>query len=49
VAELQALLDRHHEGARQPLYASTTDLPIAIDKTGAEKATPEDEFVWWPN
>lgn len=49
VAELQALLDKHHKDARPPLYASTTDLPIAIDKTGAEKAGPEDEYIWWPN
>ncbi|MFN3912418.1 sulfatase-like hydrolase/transferase [Hyphomonas sp.] len=49
VAELQALLDRHHDGARGPLYASTTDIPVAIDKTGAEKAEPGDEYVWWPN
>ena len=49
VAELQALLDRHLDGARQPLYASTTDIPVAIDKTGAEMAEPGDEYVWWPN
>lgn len=49
VAELQALLDRHHENARAPLYASTTDIPVAIDKTGADELTAEDEIVWWPN
>lgn len=49
LAELQALLDRHHEGARAPLYASTTDVPVAIDKTGADEVTAEDEIVWWPN
>lgn len=49
LAELQALLDRHHEGARAPLYASTTDVPVAIDKTGADELTAEDEIVWWPN
>jgi len=49
LAELQALLDRHHEGARAPLYASTTDIPVAIDKTGADELTAEDEIVWWPN
>ncbi len=49
LAELQALLDRHHENARAPLYASTTDIPVAIDKTGAEEVTAEDEIVWWPN
>ncbi|MEX1252282.1 MAG: sulfatase-like hydrolase/transferase [Hyphomonas sp.] len=49
LAELQALLDRHHAGARAPLYASTTDIPVAIDKTGADEVTAEDEIVWWPN
>jgi len=49
LAELQALLDRHHAGARAPLYASTTDIPVAIDKTGAEELTAEDEIAWWPN
>ncbi len=49
VAELQALLDKHHAGARAPLYASTTDIPVAIDKTGADKAGPDDEYIWWPN
>jgi len=49
VAELRALLDKHQTGARAPLYASTVDLPIAIDMTGADKSGPEDEYVWWPN
>jgi hypothetical protein len=49
LAQLQALLDRHHENARAPLYASTSDIPVAIDKTGTEKLTAGDEFVWWSN
>lgn len=49
LAQLQALLDRHHENARAPLYASTSDIPVAIDKTGAEELTAGDEIVWWPN
>jgi arylsulfatase A-like enzyme len=49
LAELQDLLDKHHAGARAPLYASTTDIPVALDKTGADKAGPDDEYVWWPN
>lgn len=48
-AELQALLDAHHRGRRQPLYASTTDLPVMVDKTLAERFAPGDEFVYWPN
>lgn len=49
LAQLQALLDRHHENARAPLYASTSDIPVSIDKTGAEELTAGDEIVWWPN
>lgn len=49
LAELQALLDKHHKNARAPLYASTTDVPVAIDKTGADKVEPGDEILWWPN
>lgn len=49
VAELKTLLDRHHENARAPLYASTTRSPIPLDRTGADKAGPDDEYVWWPN
>jgi len=49
LAELQALLGRHHKNARAPLYASTSDIPVAIDKTGAEELTAGDEIVWWPN
>ncbi len=49
VAELQALLERHHRNARAPLYASTTDVPVAIDRTGGEKVGPGEEYIWWPN
>jgi uncharacterized sulfatase len=49
VAELKKLIADHQAGARPPLYPHTTEGPIAIDKTAAEKATPEDEYVYWPN
>lgn len=49
VAELKALLDKHQEGARAPLYPPSVVAPVAIDKTGAEKATAADEYAWWPN
>jgi uncharacterized sulfatase len=48
-AELQALLDAHHRGRKPPLYASTTDIAVMIDKTLAERFSPGDEFVYWPN
>lgn len=49
VAELKKLLADHQATARPPLYPHTTEGPIAIDKTVADKATPEDEYVFWPN
>jgi uncharacterized sulfatase len=49
VAELQALLDKHHENARAPLYPATLVSPIAIDKTVDQETTSADEYVWWPN
>jgi uncharacterized sulfatase len=48
-AALLALLDKHQAGAVPPLYPSTTVNPVALDKTGADKAGPEDEYVFWPN
>jgi len=48
-AELQALIAAHHRGRKPPLYASTTDLAVMIDKTLAQRFTPGDEFVYWPN
>lgn len=49
VAELKKLIDDHQATARPPLYPHTTEGPVAIDKTSSEKATPDDEYVFWPN
>lgn len=49
VAELKQLITDHQVGARPPLYPHTTEGPVAIDKTAADKATPDDEYVFWPN
>lgn len=48
-AELQALIDAHHRGRKPPLYPSTTDSAIMVDKTLAERFAPGDEFIYWPN
>jgi uncharacterized sulfatase len=48
-AELEALMTAHWKDARAPLYTHAIEGAIAIDKTLAEKATPEDEYVIWPN
>lgn len=49
VARLRALLDAHQAGARPPLYPYVVEGPIAVDKTLAEKTTPADEVIFWPN
>lgn len=49
VAALKNLLADHQATARPPLYPYTTEGPVAVDKSAADKATPEDEYVYWPN
>jgi uncharacterized sulfatase len=49
VAELKKLLADHQATARPPLYPYTTEGAVAIDKTTAEKATADDEYIYWPN
>ncbi len=49
VARLRQLLADHQAGARAPIYPYTTEGAVAIDKTAAAKATPDDEYVLWPN
>jgi arylsulfatase A-like enzyme len=48
VAELKALLAQHRKGGRKPLYPAAGEMPVSIDKTLEEKATPQDEYVYWP-
>jgi len=49
VAELKALLAKHQEGAREPLYPYLIEGPIAVDKTNAERMEEGDTYVYWPN
>ena len=49
VAQLKQLLADHQAGARPPLYPHTTEGAIAVDRTLAEKAGPDDAYVTWPN
>ena len=46
---LIALSDEHQANSRGPHYEYTMESAIAIDKTGADKITPEDEYVFIPN
>ena len=49
VEQLSALLAAHQASARGPLYESTTQLPVMVDKTGAENYVEGDEYVYTPN
>ncbi|MCB2047659.1 MAG: sulfatase-like hydrolase/transferase [Novosphingobium sp.] len=49
VAELKALIAKHDKGARTALYPFTLEMPIPVDKTGADHLEPGDEYVYWPN
>ena len=48
-AELEALLADHHAGRRAPLYPSTFDMPVMIDRTLAERFGTYAEWIYWPN
>ena len=47
--ELRSLLAQHAAGAREPLHPSVVEMPVAVDKTRAERVVPGDEFIYWPN
>lgn len=49
VEELDALLAAHQASSRGPLYAPTTQMPLMIDKTMAEKFEDGDEYIYTPN
>jgi arylsulfatase A-like enzyme len=48
-AELEALLAAHERGRKPPLYASTFDTPVWIDRTLDQPYRKGDEFIYWPN
>jgi arylsulfatase A-like enzyme len=49
VAELRGLLDAHKASARPPLYPYVAEMPVAIDKSLAERFVDGDEYIYWPN
>jgi uncharacterized sulfatase len=49
LGELKALLDAHRASARKPLYPYVAEMPVAIDKTLAERFESGDEYIYWPN
>jgi uncharacterized sulfatase len=49
LARLKTLLDIHQASARVPLYPYVAEMPVAIDKTLAERFIAGDEYIYWPN
>ena len=47
--ELSLLLAAHQASSRGPLYESTVQMPVMVDKTLAEKFVEGDEYVYTPN
>ncbi|MEM1132393.1 MAG: sulfatase [Pseudomonadota bacterium] len=47
--ELLALLQAHQAKAREPLFASTLQGAIMVDKTMAERFEDGDEYIYMPN
>ena len=48
-AELERLLAAHERGRKAPLYASTFETPVSIDRTMAQPFDPRGEWIYWPN
>jgi uncharacterized sulfatase len=49
LGELKALLEAHRASAREPLYPFVSEMPVAVDKTLAERFESGDEYIFWPN
>ena len=49
VAELEQLLTEHQSASVGPLWQSSAQLPVMIDKTLAEQYVPGDEYIYTPN
>jgi len=49
VAELEALITAHWDGARAPRYPHQTESPICIDKTITDLPCEPGNYVIWPN
>ncbi|MFT5888586.1 MAG: arylsulfatase A-like enzyme [Zhongshania sp.] len=49
VAKLNVMLEQHQAGRTPALYPYVAEMPVAIDKSLAEKVLPGDETIYWPN
>ncbi|MBU4315836.1 MAG: sulfatase-like hydrolase/transferase [Proteobacteria bacterium] len=49
VKELKEVLAAHNSEQIEPLWPSSGELPVFIDKTSAQPETADDEYIYWPN
>lgn len=49
VQELSNLLAAHAATQAAPLWPSAAEMPVSIDKPLGAPASPDDEYVYWPN
>ncbi|MFP6815671.1 MAG: hypothetical protein VB949_08400 [Pseudomonadales bacterium] len=49
VEVLRALLDEHNAAQAEPAWPNVLEMPVLVDKTGAEEYVEGDEYIYWPN
>ena len=49
VKQFERKLAEHNAGQSPSRWPSIASLPVLIDKTSAQPAAPDDEYVYWPN
>ncbi|MAY40093.1 MULTISPECIES: sulfatase-like hydrolase/transferase [Spongiibacter] len=49
VADMAAQLDEHNRQQQPSRWPSIVSLPVLIDKTMADPASADDEYIYWPN
>lgn len=49
MAKLNVMLEQHQAGMAPALYPYVAELPVAIDKSLAERVQSGDETIFWPN
>ena len=46
---MAAQLDEHNRQQQPSRWPSIVSLPVLIDKTMADPASADDEYIYWPN
>ena len=49
VKKIENLLEKFNSGQKEPLFSSSYDAPIMIDKYDGQTYEEEDEYIYWSN